>query len=348
MSQPLTAFCQVPSKLILCGEHSVLYGSTALSLAVDLPTTCQIEFSAAAQNETTPAQRFQIALPDLNVHSETGEKQWRQELQEIDKRNCAFQSAPEQTPAPLTHPQQLILLCLHQIERIHPLPSGLWQIKIHSENWLGRGMGSSAAVILATLMGVARIVPLELSREQLLQMATEVECYQHGRSSGLDPATLLAKTVIEYKIPGQLEPLNFSEFPLQAWLIDTGKPVSNTGQCVLQVREKFAGNDALWHEFAQVVQQIKFAWQHNQQTEFVEGIRHNQRLLEQIGVVPAKIRRFIRELDNLGEHACAKVCGAGAVKGDAAGVVVYFGEQAPDKLCHSMGFKSQPLELVHP
>ncbi|QKI88669.1 mevalonate kinase [Thiomicrorhabdus xiamenensis] len=344
MSQPLTAFCQVPSKLILCGEHSVLYGSTALSLAVDLPTTCQIEFSASAQNES----RFQIDLPDLNVHSETSEKQWRQELQEINKRHHAFQSEPQQAPAPLTHPQQLILLCLQQIDRIHPLPSGLWQIKIHSENWLGRGMGSSAAVILATLQGIARIVQLELSHERLLQIATEVECYQHGQSSGLDPATLLAKTVIEYKIPGLLEPLNLSEFPLQAWLIDTGQPVSNTGQCVLKVREHFADNDALWHEFAQVVQQIKLAWQNNQQTEFVEGIRHNQRLLEQIGVVPTKIRTFIRELDNLSAHACAKVCGAGAVQGDAAGVLVYFGEQAPDTLCHSMGFKSRPLELVHP
>ncbi|CAN8140512.1 hypothetical protein THIOSC13_10009 [uncultured Thiomicrorhabdus sp.] len=68
-------------------------------------------------------------------------------------------------------------------------------------------------------------------------------------------------------------------------------------------------------------------------------------LLDQIGVVPKNVQQFIKQLNQLELNACAKVCGAGAVAGDSAGVVIYFGTKAPNDLCDRMGYKFQPLTL---
>ena len=52
----------------------------------------------------------------------------------------------------------------------------------------------------------------------------------------------------------------------------------------------------------------------------VELIRANHRLLTRIGVVPAALIRFAEQIEQLG--GAAKVCGAGAVSGDAGGLIV--------------------------
>lgn len=349
MSTLKSASCQVPSKLILCGEHSVLFGTSALSMAINLPTHCEIQHHPLNPDDAIQDSEFLIELPDLNVSCRYDFAQWQTEIQAIEQRFIDF-NHPE-TPnksATLNHPAQLILLCMERINRYQTITAGQWHIRIHSDNWLGRGMGSSAAVILATLKATAKLLPLNLKQERLLKQATEIESYQHGRSSGLDPATLLAKTVIEYSIPGKIHPLGLKALPLSAWLIDTGEPESSTGTCVAYVRANFAQQEMLWQAFSRVVKQIKHAWQAQDINRFVSGIRHNQRLLEQIGVVPRKVQQFIQQLNQLETHACAKVCGAGSISGDNAGVVIYFGEQAPTQLCHTMGYKLHPLTLCKP
>lgn len=346
MSTLKSASSQVPSKLILCGEHSVLYGTPALSMATNLPTTCVIEQHPLEYLKQPQQSEFIIELPDLNLSCRYSFTQWRDEIQTIEKAYSAFNNPANTDKQPiLTHPAQLVLLCMDRINRYQILEAGQWHIRIHSENWLGRGMGSSAAVILATLKAAAKLLPLHLKQEQLLQQATEIESYQHGRSSGLDPATLLAKTVIEFSIPREIHPLGLKNLPLSAWLIDTGKPQSSTAACVAHVQRNFTSKHVIWPEFSTVVKQIKHAWQAHDIEQFTAGIRRNQELLNQIGVVPENVQQFINRLNQQETKACAKICGAGSVSGDAAGVVVYFATQPPTELCNEMGFKFHPLSL---
>ncbi len=51
-----------------------------------------------------------------------------------------------------------------------------------------------------------------------------------------------------------------------------------------------------------------------------QAVRAHQSLLNQIGVVPAKVQAFIEEIEHSG--GAAKICGAGAVGWDAAGMVI--------------------------
>jgi len=53
------------------------------------------------------------------------------------------------------------------------------------------------------------------------------------------------------------------------------------------------------------------------------SIRENHRLLSDIGVVPHRVQHLIAEIENVG--GAAKICGAGSVSGDHAGVVWVYG-----------------------
>ncbi|MBN2646215.1 MAG: hypothetical protein JXR44_00335 [Thiotrichales bacterium] len=341
MSKHFAHSHQVAAKLILCGEHAVLYGVPALSLAIKLPTECTIDF-LPVEDPKQPLT-FRILLPDVNIDCLLGETQWIERIAELESRYPIWQQ--DRDGALLQSPEELILLCLMEVHRQHPLPKGHWRIQLQSDNLIGRGMGSSAAVILATLGAVAKTLQVHFNKAQLLRMATAVEHYQHGRSSGLDPATLLENTVIEYQLPAQIRPLGLKQLPMQAWLIDSGQAQSTTAECVQQVRQNFAEDQALWQHFAKVVRQIKHAWQSGNLEQFRQGIRQNQLLLEQIGVVPQPVIHFIQALGDLAPESCAKVCGAGSVRGNAAGILVYFADKAPTALCAEYGYRCQPLDL---
>ena len=70
--------------------------------------------------------------------------------------------------------------------------------------------------------------------------------------------------------------------------------------------------------------------------ELRESIRENHRLLVEIGVVPEQVSAFVREIEQAG--GAAKICGAGSVVGDAAGVLLVLADEAPVALCKKYGY----------
>jgi len=58
--------------------------------------------------------------------------------------------------------------------------------------------------------------------------------------------------------------------------------------------------------------------------------------------VPLKIKKFIEQL-HTSEEVPAKVCGAGSVQGDKAGIILCISPNAPRQLCQEYGFEIFPL-----
>ena len=73
-------------------------------------------------------------------------------------------------------------------------------------------------------------------------------------------------------------------------------------------------------EFSHVTENVDQAIQRDDQQLLIESIRHNHQLLVKIGVVPEKVQKFIAEVEKSG--GAAKICGAGSIRGDAAGAVL--------------------------
>ena len=75
-----------------------------------------------------------------------------------------------------------------------------------------------------------------------------------------------------------------------------------------------------------------------------QGIADNHHLLCELGVIPQKVIDFIEQLHKM-PSTSAKVCGAGAVAGDSAGMVLCLSPQAPQAICNAYGYPFMPLEI---
>jgi mevalonate kinase len=183
---------------------------------------------------------------------------------------------------------------------------------------------------------------IPLSPERLYKMALEAENMQHGRSSGLDLRIALYGGCI-YMHGEKLENRTIPDMPL--YLVNTGTPESNTGQCIEKVAPHFTSL-ALREDFAVVTQSMDAAIKRQSFSALQQSVRDNHRLLVNIGVVPDKVQQFIQAVE--ASNAAAKICGAGAVLGDKAGAVLV---AAQDKvmvstLCLKYGYSLLPIAGV--
>lgn len=334
----LQTVCSAPAKLILSGEHSVLYDCPALSMAIKLYTHCECRFTPSSTNSIT------IEISDFNQKHCFPKSVWQNMATNIEARYQLFLNQNTAIQSVLSKPIDLILVTLHHFDIFHPIKSGDWYFKIHSEVPVGRGLGSSAAVILSILTSLIKHHELDVDQEVLLALARKIESRQHGQSSGIDPATIIYGGLLEFHAKNTTKKHKAHEF--KAWLIDTGAPKSTTGQAVSKVKSAFSDNKALWKSFEKTTQKIIQAWSKQNAQQLYIGIGENQALLEKIGIVPAKVLTFIQQL-NKDYQAVAKVCGSGSIKGDNAGVVLCFSEQEPKALCDEYGYSCTAISVVN-
>ncbi len=190
-------------------------------------------------------------------------------------------------------------------------------IKIHmqSDIPMGCGMGSSAATILSILHAMAHHFQIELSSNSYYRLALVAENMQHGQSSGLDLQVSLKGGCILVK-NGQTYQRSIPDLPL--YLVNTGIPQSTTGECVMHAAHFFKKSH-IGDDFAAVTEAMDAAIQANDFSEMKKMVDANHELLVQVGVVPLTVQRFIHDVKQFG--GAAKICGAGAVAGEKAGIV---------------------------
>lgn len=333
----MTVSCSAPSKLILSGEHSVLYGCPALSMAIDLPTRCEV---SASQEDDSAS--LQVALADYNQTVTFSFETWRQRSQQIETRFQQFNEGHLPIEKVIKTPLDLIVIALYRLHQQWPLKPKNWHINLRSDAPAGRGLGSSASVIMALLQAMLKAHRYALSSESLLALATEIESYQHGASSGLDPATLMHGGLLKYRI-GQ-PPVPLKAPPLNAWLIDSGEPQSSTGECVEWVKKHHQHDQTLWQRFTRTTETIENAWLKRDWTALREGIDSNQRLLTRVGVVPDILQPRLQVLKET-LNASVKLCGAGSLRGEQAGMIFCLSETPPTDFCQHYGYRFWPLHI---
>ena len=328
----------VPAKLILSGEHAVVYNSSALSMALELYTQCKCDFQSSQTHSLT------IELTNFQQKYSFPFAVWQNLASHIEARYTSFSDGNLSIQGVLVQPVDLILDTLYHFNNFHTIKHGEWFFTIDSDIPIGKGLGSSAAIIIALLTTLFKHHGLALDKDTLLALARKVESRQHGRSSGIDPATILYGGLLEFHAKNTTKKLK--EHAFKAWLVDTGMPDSSTGQAVDYVRKKYSDDQALWDKFSKTTRQIIHAWSYQDSQKLYQYIDENEALLEQIGVVPEKVKQFIDRLKKeLG--GSAKVCGSGSVKGSHAGVLVCFSEQEPIELCKEFGYQIQRVKIDH-
>lgn len=305
-----------PGKIILSGEHAVVYGKPALALAVDRRMRVSFE----------PDR-----LPRISWH--TGEHSHslgldrfsglRRRLDSYFERYMRGELSIGQI---LRKPGELVFYAVDMarvLSGLEQLPKG--RVRIDSEIPIGAGMGSSAALIACLLKLFGRFD----SRDDLIRQVRHCERLQHGRGSLIDAATVCSGGLVRVQ-EDRIEASALPEAGLgEGWYwVFTGTPASSTGTCVEHVRTGFADSD-IWTEFADITARFEAAL--GDEGDVPALVRANHRLLTRIGVVPAELGRFAERVEQRG--GAAKVCGAGAISGDKGGLMlIWLPEGSPQSL----------------
>lgn len=317
-----------PGKLILSGEHAVVYGEPALAMAVD-------RYAIATITHTSLPQVL-LDLSDLAYRRYLSAQALDHLKARIKRKYHRFIRGEYRIRQVLQKPFELAQFALSMMaDALNlSLPSGM-KIQVQSTIPMGCGMGSSAATILSVMVAVSHYFQLGLNEESLFQLALQAENMQHGHSSGLDLRVALQGGCC-YVHGANLTPRPLPTDTL--YVVNTGKPQSHTGECVETVAPHFQ-TASLRADFAAVTQAMNAALQQQTTSEpFYSAVRANHRLLVQIGVVPSTVQEFISQIEAQG--GAAKVCGAGAVRGEQAGAVLVVGEdkQTITQLCQRFAY----------
>jgi mevalonate kinase len=198
-----------PAKVILFGEHFVVYGEPAIALAIDK--------RAYASAQLRKDKRIHINSTDLGV---AGTFKGESFLTERGGSKARLKLEPVKNAV-----QQV----LGKAER----KAGV-DVEINSDIPVSAGLGSSAAVATATVMAVSNLLGIELSRDQIFRMAYEAERLVHGTPSGIDPAVSSYGGTLQFQRGKDFIPLNVkANIPL---VVGNTRVERSTGELVATVR----------------------------------------------------------------------------------------------------------------
>ncbi|MBT3192663.1 MAG: mevalonate kinase [Verrucomicrobia bacterium] len=315
-----------PGKLILSGEHAVVYGKPALAMAIDR--------SAQAIIEPTVEEEIAISLHNYDHHEKFRMRAMR-EFQKRAKNNYElFLEGELGIRDVLVKPIELIQFAfITLLDGLHlKMEQGL-NINLSSNIPIGCGLGSSAATVLSEIRAVGHFFRVDFRPDWHYKYSLEAENMQHGYASGVDSYVSLHGGCVRFQ-DGVGEKVALPSVPI--FIVQTGTPDTTTGECVTQVAGTFE-TSGIWDDFEDVTRQMSDVIG-SKDIEAMQGaIRQNHQLLTKIGVVPERVQQFIRDVEQWG--GAAKVCGAGAVSGDAGGIVMVISETPPVELCQRYGYE---------
>jgi len=329
-----TVSARAPGKLILTGDHTVAYGQPAIAFAIDRYLTTTVS------PQSPPEIMFDLVnLPHKGSRTLRALHRTAKRAQQSFTR---FQDGEVGIREVIRKPFELIEYTAAKfIDRFnHHLEHG---VKIRTESTIptGSGMGSSAASIVSTTRALSAYFDRELTEQELQSFHLETENLQHGCSSGLDLYVSYHGGMHFFTKDSQ-EPRPIWELPL--WAINTGAPLCTTGECVSHAGKIIEAQPSLIEQFAQVTARIDKAWQQKNIQSLKQGIHANHQLLCHIGVVPEPVQHLINDLWQQG--LAAKVCGAGAICGDHAGMVLVIGSQLEYPQAQPVHIVEHGVELI--
>ncbi|MEW6566739.1 MAG: mevalonate kinase [Chloroflexota bacterium] len=271
---------RAPGKVILFGEHAVVYGRPAIAAPVQ--QVCAIAEITSLPDESAGVW---IEAPDV------GYAGWM-----VD-------ASSEQ---PLARMVQLILEALQ-------LAAPPLRIRVTSTIPIAAGMGSGAAVSVALGRALSQHLGRPLAGDQLSGLAFEVERIHHGTPSGIDNTVITFEKPV-YFVKGRPPVMLRLSRPFHLVIADTGEP-SPTRRAVEQVRRAWEADrtrvERVFDGITKVVERARGALETGDTALLGPLMNDNQALLEALDLSSDGLRRM---------QAAALAAGASGAKLSGAGL----------------------------
>lgn len=196
--QQKTAIGRAHSKIILIGEHAVVYGKPAIALP----------------------------FPSLEVVSSVKEISG-----DLFLACRYFVGKLEEAPKDLKG----ITACITETLKNLKQPAEGLHIQIDSSVPIGRGLGSSASSAIAVVKSLYQYFEQKLSKTKLLELVHISETFAHGNPSGIDMVAASSDQPLWFEKDGAIHPVDI-KLPLHLVVADTGR-IGGTLEAVESIRK---------------------------------------------------------------------------------------------------------------
>lgn len=333
MSDALTA--SAPGKIILMGEHAVVYGRPALVAALNLRARAHVfpapdlEPSDVDLRLPDLGRRETLSRGDFVAYADAARERW--------ERHRKGEGTGDFGDVRGDDPAHVVKVALGESMRLQGAGApdrgaarraGV-RLRVDSQLPVGAGFGSSAAVAAAVARAWLAWHGVSLSEGSMERLLLEVERRQHESPSGVDGAAVLRGGTIWAERRGEGGGLearagNVSPSHLERLhVVDTGTPAQDTGAVVAAVRERRSRRTGRIEEVLDVMGEATRRFRRvmgdpaSSPDEIMELMRRFQRGLEKLGVVPRRVRQLVRAVEARG--GAAKISGAGALESPPEG-----------------------------
>jgi mevalonate kinase len=270
-----------PGKIILFGEHAVVYDRPAIAIPVD-----QVRARAViSPNPLAESGQVLIQAPDIAL--------------EADLRNL-----PDDDPL-----VKAIWSVVHEL-RAYRIPACI--IRVSSSIPLASGMGSGAAVSVAVIRAMSSFLGKPLPNDIVSELAYEVERIHHGTPSGID------NTVITYNTPVYFqrgEPFKILKLAKSFTIIIANSGMRTpTAVTVGQVRKDWLENreeiEMIFNSIEQTTIAARQSLENGMLMELGSLMNENQRLLQTLRVSSVELDHLVQAARQAGALG-AKLSGGG-------------------------------------
>lgn len=313
-----------PGKVILAGEHAAVWGHPALVAALDLRLTARVTTPGPSGQVVVvlAGERLELDPATLSARATAARETWQRWLDDPTVRLGGGGA--------LGHVAVAISEATRRLGLGASVPSVV--LEIDSTIPLGAGLGSSAALAVAVTQAMAVALAEPLDAETLFEVSLAAERLQHGSPSGIDNAAVIHGGVLwaERTVVGELELTTVDaahSLLAELAIFDSGRPIEPTGEVVAAVRRLALAEPAtvegINDQLAIATRLARSSLEREDRDSLASALVACEVGLERLGVVPATVAARIAELHAAGEPA--KISGAGALSGNAAGAVLVLG-----------------------
>ena len=199
-------------KVILIGEHSVVYGYNALALPIQ-----------ALNITTTVEQTDGATWMDTNHY------------------HGAFFDAPSEYDG-------IKYIVKTLLEKVEDAPNV--KITYTGEIPMERGLGSSAVVALSTTKALSQFLELNLTQDEVMEITNHAEMINHGKASGLDAATVNSNYLVFFNKQDGPKQLS-QKLGATLLIMDTGE-LGNTKIAVQSVKKQMDESESKKKQIARL------------------------------------------------------------------------------------------------
>lgn len=273
-----------PGKLMLFGEHAVIYGRPCIVTAVDTRVTVTVE--------KVPSQSLIISAPDVGI---------------VDYVKVVSKLGQGGIPNGV----KFVEFAVKNFKSKYKLLSGL---KITTKSGFSSkfGFGSSSAITVAVLKAISELFRVKVSKNELFDLAYKTVLDVQGVGSGFDLAAAIWGGTIYFVSGGKkVVPLKVGDLPL---VVGYTGVKADTATLVLKVADLYKKNNKVLGRIFEAIESIvvlaKNAIIQKDYKKLGELMNLNEGLLDSLGVSTIVLSDLIFASRKSGAYG-AKLSGAG-------------------------------------